>query len=73
MKSPTSLPSSERRMHMTLPVKVGLVGAGVMGGNHARVLARLPRHFAFTGIYDPDTARASTLARQYETRSFPTL
>lgn len=58
---------------MTLPVKVGLVGAGVMGGNHARVLARLPRHFAFTGIYDPDTARASTLARQYETRAFPTL
>ncbi|MHB9143923.1 MAG: Gfo/Idh/MocA family oxidoreductase [Symbiobacteriia bacterium] len=58
---------------MTLPVKVGLVGAGVMGGNHARVLARLPRHFAFSGIYDPDTVRASALARQYETLAFPTL
>jgi len=33
-------------------IRVGVIGAGVMGTNHGRVLAGLP-HVALTGIVDP--------------------
>lgn len=42
-------------------LRVALVGAGVMGGNHARVLSRLPG-VILAGIVDADPAKAQTLA-----------
>ncbi|GLK82571.1 Gfo/Idh/MocA family protein [Ancylobacter defluvii] len=43
------------------PVRVGVVGVGVMGANHARVLADLPGA-ELVGIADPDAAQASKVA-----------
>lgn len=44
-------------------LRVGVLGAGVMGTNHARVLSELP-HFDLVGVADPDAdhrKRAETL------------
>ena len=35
-----------------MPLRVGVIGAGVMGSNHARVLAGLPG-VTLVGIVDP--------------------
>ena len=35
------------------PLRVGVVGVGVMGSNHARVLSELPG-VRLTGVADPD-------------------
>ncbi|MCK0196852.1 Gfo/Idh/MocA family oxidoreductase [Ancylobacter sp. 6x-1] len=43
------------------PVRVGVVGVGVMGANHARVLADLPGA-TLAGIADPDAAQAEKVA-----------
>lgn len=53
------------------PLRVGVIGAGVMGSNHARVFMGLPG-VAMVGIADPDAAhrqRAETLigCRTFET------
>ncbi len=42
-------------------LKAGVVGAGVFGGHHARQYAAL-EGVELMGIYDPDAARAKTLA-----------
>ncbi|MCG2796686.1 MAG: Gfo/Idh/MocA family oxidoreductase [Actinomycetia bacterium] len=52
------------------PVKIGIVGTGNMGGNHARILGSLPGA-KLVGIFDSDLERAGQCAKQYETRSFP--
>ena len=39
-------------IHQT-PLKIGVAGAGVMGRNHARVLAEL-RDVELTTVFDPD-------------------
>ncbi|HXW25584.1 MAG TPA: Gfo/Idh/MocA family oxidoreductase [Xanthobacteraceae bacterium] len=44
------------------PLRVGVVGVGVMGSNHARVLAELPG-VAFVGVADPDRAQARSVAQ----------
>jgi UDP-N-acetylglucosamine 3-dehydrogenase len=38
------------------PLRVGVVGVGVMGSNHARVLAEIPG-VTLVGVADPDTGR----------------
>lgn len=43
------------------PVRIGVVGVGVMGANHARVLADLPGA-ELVGIADPDPAQAARVA-----------
>lgn len=43
------------------PLKVGVAGAGVMGRNHARVLADI-RDFALTHVFDADAATAEGVA-----------
>jgi UDP-N-acetylglucosamine 3-dehydrogenase len=48
------------------PLRVGVVGAGVMGRNHARVLAELPL-VELVGVADPDAGRAAQAAAQAET------
>jgi UDP-N-acetylglucosamine 3-dehydrogenase len=43
-------------------LRVGVVGVGVMGSNHARVLAELPG-VEFVGVADPDQQQAGVVAR----------
>ena len=50
------VPSSDR------PLRVGVVGVGVMGSNHARVFAGLPG-VELIGIADPDGKQADFVAR----------
>jgi len=47
-------------------IRVGLIGAGVFGYHHARVLAGL-EEAQFIGLYDPMTARAEEVALQFGT------
>ena len=44
------------------PLKVGVVGVGVMGSNHARVLADIPG-VRLVGIADPDRKQRDVVAR----------
>jgi len=46
------------------PFRVGVVGTGSIGKNHARVLAELP-DMRFTAIYESDPATASVLAARF--------
>jgi len=47
-----------------VPLKVGVAGAGVMGRNHARVLADL-REFDLTHVFDADAVTADGVASAY--------
>ena len=53
-------------------IRIGLLGAGRMGRNHARVYSTL-RYADLVGIYDPMTEAAQKLAAQYEVTAFSTL
>jgi len=46
------------------PLKVGVAGAGVMGRNHARVLADI-RDFDLTHVFDADATTATGVAEVY--------
>jgi UDP-N-acetylglucosamine 3-dehydrogenase len=46
-------------------LRIGVIGAGVMGRNHARVLAELP-NVELAGVADPDQGRAAQAAGQAE-------
>jgi predicted dehydrogenase len=52
----TATPNAER------PLRVGVVGVGVMGSNHARVFAGLPGT-QLVGVADPDAKQAEFVAR----------
>lgn len=43
------------------PLRVGVIGAGVMGSNHARVYSHIP-HVELVGIADPDSAHTDVIA-----------
>jgi predicted dehydrogenase len=49
-------------------IRIGIIGAGSMGKNHARVLASLPM-IELAGICDLDAARAREAARIHRTRA----
>jgi len=51
-------------------LRVGVVGVGVMGSNHARVLAELPG-VDFIGVADPDVAQAHSVAQALGCAEFP--
>jgi UDP-N-acetylglucosamine 3-dehydrogenase len=53
-------------------LRVGVIGAGVMGTNHARVLSELP-HFDFVGIADPDPGNRKRAETLIGARSFSTV
>jgi len=53
-------------------LKAGVVGAGVFGGHHARQYAAL-ENVTLEGIYDPDAARAATLADSLGVAAFNSL
>ena len=49
---------------MRSPVRVAVIGAGVMGARHARLYSQIPG-YEFAGVFDPDTARATEVADQF--------
>jgi predicted dehydrogenase len=50
--------------HLEMPLQVAVIGAGRMGGHHARIYASLPEA-QLVGIVDTDISRAQALAQQY--------
>src|SRR4030095_3963808 len=52
------------------PLRVGVVGVGVMGSNHARVFADLPG-VRLTGVADPDAKRRERVASAVGCETFP--
>jgi len=50
-------------------LRVGVIGVGVMGSNHARVLAELPG-VRLIGVADPDRQRSDQVARSLGCASF---
>ena len=53
-------------------LRVGVIGAGVMGSNHARVLAGLP-NVSLVGVVDPSPAHRTRVTELADCRSFETL
>ena len=53
-------------------LRVGVIGAGVMGSNHARVLAGLPG-VSLVGVVDPSPAHLARTAELANCRGFETL
>lgn len=54
------------------PIRCAVIGVGLMGERHARVLRSLPEAI-LVGLYDPDAARARQVAERYGTRSAPSI
>ena len=52
--------------------RVGVVGVGHIGSNHARLYAEIPAA-DFTAVYDVDLARASAIAKKYGTAAAKSL
>jgi len=53
-------------------VRVGVVGVGHIGREHARIYSRLPG-VELVGVYDIDSQVAQKLAQRHGVKSFPTL
>ncbi len=53
-------------------IRVGVVGVGAIGRNHARIMAGL-ENAAFTAIYDANREAAEALAAEYGTRAVGSL
>ena len=56
-------------MTQQAPLKIGVAGVGVMGRNHARVLADI-RDFDLAAVFDPDQATAEGIAALYDAAAF---
>lgn len=54
------------------PIRVGVVGVGHMGREHARIYASLPSA-AFVGVYDAEFTTARKIAQQHKCRAFEQL
>ena len=59
-------------MSLPEPVRIGVVGAGAMGTNHVRVLARV-RCAELAGVFDVVPAKAEAVAASHGTRAFAEL
>ncbi|NBS55338.1 gfo/Idh/MocA family oxidoreductase, partial [bacterium] len=57
---------------MSTPVKVGVVGVGHMGKEHARIYAESAKA-ELVGVYDTDPPTAKKIADKHRTRVFSTL
>ncbi len=53
-------------------LRLGIIGAGIMGSNHARVALGI-RNARVSAVVDPDEARAATLANAVGSKWFATL
>ena len=45
-------------------LRVGVIGVGHIGSNHARLYAEIPSA-EFTAVYDVDIARGNTIAKKF--------
>ena len=54
---------------MNRKIKVGVIGVGSLGQNHARIYASLPEA-ELVGVCDVDAERAAKIASQYGTKGF---
>src|SRR5581483_2009992 len=71
---PRALRRAPRGRGRGAPVlRAGVVGAGSMGGNHARVYAALTGGCELAGVYDLDPERARAVARRWGGRAYATL
>lgn len=52
------------------PIRVGIVGVGNMGRNHARILLTLGREVEFAGVADRDPAVLASFSERFRVRSF---
>lgn len=50
-------------------VRVGIIGAGVMGANHTRVYSMM-KGVELVGLADLDVSRSAAVAKQFKTRAF---
>lgn len=57
------------------PLRVGVIGTGSLGKEHARLYAELARTSAveFTGVFDVSTVAARAIAEKYAVRAFPSI
>ena len=55
---------------MSQKLKIGVIGVGHMGRNHARVLSQETMYFDFVGIYDNSESKASEVANQYGIKAY---
>ena len=53
---------------MTNKLRVGVVGVGHIGSNHARLYAEIPSA-EFAAVFDTDTAKAAAIARKYNVQA----
>lgn len=53
-------------------MKMGVVGVGHIGKEHARIYADLPL-CRLVGVYDANPEQAQAMAKKYKTQAFPTL
>src|SRR5881275_256211 len=53
-------------------LRVGVVGVGHIGSNHARIYAELP-HAEFVAVFDIDPARAAEIAAKYKAKAAESL
>lgn len=60
---------SSKTIRPSQPVRVGVIGAGKMGGNHLRIYAGL-KGVELVGVVDADAARARSAAARYGCRAF---
>ena len=51
---------------MSAVLRVGVVGVGIMGADHAERLARRTAHAALVAVADPDEVRAKELATRHD-------
>jgi UDP-N-acetylglucosamine 3-dehydrogenase len=65
-------PASGRKAEAKRTLRVGVIGAGVMGSNHARVLAGLP-DTTLVGVVDPLPAHRTRVTELTGCRTFATL
>src|SRR5271163_3053906 len=63
---------ADSRVRLEGQLRVGVVGAGVMGSNHARVLAGLPE-VSLVGVVDPLAAHRARATELAGCRTFATL
>jgi len=58
------------KIHLNRPVRIGVVGAGIMGCNHARVLSELPGA-ELVGVADPNVGQTEFVGRTLGCGTFP--
>lgn len=56
-----------------MTLAIGVIGTGVMGRNHVRVLSELRDRCRLVGVYDTDSKKAAQIAHEFDTIAFSSL